>query len=129
MKTRFVIAMPTLVASLTFVATLLPAGCRAQTVTAPIQNTSATTIADAVRIFPRSGFAAQMVGGEVQGSNQSATAGFVTLAKISTAPREGEWTRIALNNSKPYRFLRYFGPAGSYSTVAEIEFLSGDRKS
>jgi hypothetical protein len=81
-----------------------------------------------VRIFPRAGFAAQMVGGEIQGSNQSATAGFMTLAKIDKAPREGEWTRIALNNTKPYRFLRYFGPAGSYSTVAEIEFLSGDKK-
>src|SRR4028119_631796 len=66
-----------------------------------------------------------MVGGEIQGSNESATGGFVTLAKIDKAPREGEWTRIALNNTKPYRFLRYFGPAGSYSTVAEIEFLNG----
>jgi hypothetical protein len=52
----------------------------------------------------------------------------VTLARITTAPREGEWTRMALNNTKPYRFLRYFGPDGSYTTVAEIEFLSGNKK-
>jgi hypothetical protein len=103
MKTRFVIAMPALVASLAFAATMMPAECRAQTTTAPTQSASAT-IANAVRIFPRAGFAAQMVGGEIQGSNQSATAGFMTLAKIDKAPREGEWTRIALNNSKPYRF-------------------------
>lgn len=127
MKTRSVIATPAFVASLTFVVTLMPMACRAQTATAPTQSTLEIT-ANAVRIFPRSGFAAQMVGGEIQGSNESATAGFVTLAKISKAPREGEWTRMALNNTKPYRFLRYFGPAGSYSTVAEIEFWSGDKK-
>src|SRR4028119_236876 len=69
-----------------------------------------------------------MVGGEIQGSNESATGGFVTLATIDKAPREGEWTRLTLNNTQPYRFLRYFGPAGSYSTVAEIEFWSGDKK-
>jgi hypothetical protein len=89
---------------------------------------SNTTIATAVRIYPRAGFAAQMVGGEIQGSNQSATAGFVTLSKIAKAPSEGEWTRLALKNTQAYRFLRYFGPSGSYSTIAEIEFLSGDRK-
>jgi hypothetical protein len=85
-------------------------------------------IANVVRIFPRAGFAAQMVGGEIQGSNQSATAGFVTLARLDAAPREGQWTRIPLKNPQAYRFLRYFGPAGSYSTVAEIEFLSGGKK-
>jgi hypothetical protein len=127
MKTRFVISMPALVASLTFVATVMPPECRAQTVIVPAQSVL-PTVANAVRIFPRAGFAAQMVGGEIQGSNESATGGFVTLAKIDKAPREGEWTRIALQNTKPYRFLRYFGPAGSYSTVAEIEFWSGDKK-
>jgi hypothetical protein len=30
-----------------------------------------------------------MVGGEIQGSNESATAGFVTLAKIDKAPPKG----------------------------------------
>jgi hypothetical protein len=128
MNTRFVIAMPALVASLTFVATMMPAECRAQTTTVPTQNSLAATVVNAVRFFPRAGFAAQMVGGEIQGSNESATGGFVTLVRIDKAPREGEWTRIALSNAKPYRFLRYFGPAGSYSTVAEIEFLSGNKK-
>lgn len=92
------------------------------------QSQPLTTIATAVRIYPRAGFAAQMVGGEIQGSNQSATSGFTTLARIDKAPSEGAWTRIALKNAQQYRFLRYFGPTGSYSTVAEIEFWSGDRK-
>ena len=69
-----------------------------------------------------------MVGGEIQGSNQSATAGFVTLAKIATAPKEGEWTRLPLPDKKAYRFLRYFGPVNSHSTIAEMEFLSGEKK-
>jgi hypothetical protein len=119
---------PALAVTLTLSAPLMPVRCHAQTAAAPVQTTSAAIIANAARIFPRAGFAAQMVGGEIQGSNESATGGFVTLAKIDNAPREGEWTRIALNNTQPYRFLRYFGPAGSYSTVAEIEFLSGDKK-
>jgi hypothetical protein len=69
-----------------------------------------------------------MVGGEIQGSNESATAGFVTLARIDSVPPEGRWTRLPLKNPRAYRFLRYFGPPNSYSTVAEIEFLRGDRK-
>jgi hypothetical protein len=128
MNTRFLMIAPALAALLTLSPTLMSTGCHAQTATAPAQATVAPAIANAVRIFPRAGFAAQMVGGEIQGSNESATGGFVTLAKIDKAPREGEWTRIALNNTQPYRFLRYFGPAGSYSTVAEIEFLSGGKK-
>jgi hypothetical protein len=128
MKTRFISAMPSLAVTLALGAMLMPAGCQAQTATAPTGSTLATTFANAVRIYPRAGFAAQMAGGEIQGSNESATGGFVTLAKIDKAPREGEWTRIAFNNTRPYRFLRYFGPAGSYSTVAEIEFLSGNNK-
>jgi hypothetical protein len=99
-----------------------------QTAHSQNSDTAQTTIVNAVRIFPRVGFTSRMVGGEIQGSNQSATAGFVTLGKIDKAPREGEWTRIALKNTRTYRFLRYFGPTGSYTNVAEIEFLSGDKK-
>jgi len=128
MNTRFMMMAPALAVTLTLGAPLMSAGCHAQTAAAPAQSALAPVIANAVRIFPRAGFAAQMVGGEIQGSNESATGGFVTLATIDKAPREGEWTRIAFNNTQPYRFLRYFGPAGSYSTVAEIEFLSGDKK-
>ncbi len=83
---------------------------------------------DAVRIFPRAGHAARMIGGEVQGSNESATGGFTTLTKIKESPKEGEWTRIVLPHGKAYRFLRYFGPEGSFTNIAEIEFQNNDQK-
>jgi hypothetical protein len=131
MKPPFIHAVPALAATLVLAGALVTVKCQAQTpVTSvtPLPNTQNAVVANAVRIFPRAGSAARMVGGEIQGSNQSATGGFVTLAKIDKAPREGEWTRIPLKNTTSYRYLRYFGPTGSYSTVAEIEFLSGDKK-
>jgi hypothetical protein len=126
MKKQTMICTPLVAVALSLGTALLCSGCQAQTPVSVAQ--SSPVIADAVRIFPRAGFAAQMVGGEIQGSNENATGGFVTIAKISKAPKEGEWTRIPLTNTKSYRFLRYFGPSGSYSTVAELEFFSGDKK-
>jgi hypothetical protein len=130
MKSPIVIAVPQFAASL-LAAVLLPIVCQSSTAQTPLVKTpvaAAPVIADAVRVFPRAGFASRMVGGEIQGSNESATGGFVTLAKITQAPREGQWTRIALKNTKSYRFLRYFGPTGSYTNLAEIEFLSANKK-
>ena len=80
-------------ASLVLGTSLIPAGCQAQTLQTPMMAAPAPivgpVVANAVRIYPRAGFASHMVGGEIQGSNESATAGFVTLAKITKAPREG----------------------------------------
>ncbi len=69
-----------------------------------------------------------MTGGEIQGSNESATGGFVMLAKLDQKPAEGEWTEIKLEPKKAYRFLRYFGPQNSHTNIAELEFLSGGKK-
>jgi hypothetical protein len=65
MNTRFISIVPALAITLALSATLLPAGCHAQTA-APAPSASAATVANAVRIFPRAGFAAQMVGGEIR---------------------------------------------------------------
>ena len=69
-----------------------------------------------------------MTGGEIQGSNESATGGFVTLAKLALTPTEGQWSEIKLESKKAFRFLRYFGPENSFTNVAELEFLSGGKK-
>ncbi len=77
-----------------------------------------------VRLFPRAGRAADMVGGTIQGSNTGPTNGFVVLATIETKPVDGDWTELSFANPTPYRYLRYYGPAGSYGQIAEIEFYS-----
>ena len=128
MKKRFVIAVPALALLLATGVAPMAAKGRARSAGPPVVNPDAAAVCDAVRVFPRAGFASRLLGGEIQGSNESATGGFVTLARVTEAPREGQWTRIPLKNAKRYRFLRYFGPAGSYANIAEIEFLSGDRK-
>lgn len=80
---------------------------------------------DRVRVLPRAGHAAALVGGTIQGSNDSATNGFVTLATITQAPPEGSWVERTFANAVPYRWVKYYGPAGTTGSVAEVEFYSG----
>lgn len=85
-------------------------------------------VVDRVRFFPAPHQSAAMAGGKFTGSNVSATEGFQPLATIAAAPAEGQWTDLPLENSKPYRWIRYEAPAGSHGNVAEVEFYSGQRK-
>jgi hypothetical protein len=78
-----------------------------------------------VRVYPRAGQEAAMVGGTIQGSNDSATNGFTVLATISSAPASGAWTELTFSNAVPYRYVKYYGPAGSYGQIAELELYSG----
>jgi len=78
-----------------------------------------------VRLQPRPGQAAAMVGGSIQGSNDGPTNGFVVLATVDSPPVEGQWTDIRFSNATPYRYVKYYGPPGSYGQVAELEFYSG----
>lgn len=77
------------------------------------------------RIFPRAGASAAMVGGSIQGSNDSATNGFVVLATLGAQPAEGQWTELAFASTTPYRWVKYFGPIGGYGQIAELELWSG----
>ncbi len=88
----------------------------------------AKSIVNRVRLYPRAGFASRMVGGQIQGSNESATGGFVTLATLKKAPKEGVWTQILLKNTKRYRFVRYFAPSNSFANVAELQFFNGQTR-
>lgn len=78
-----------------------------------------------IRFGPRAGYASRMVGGRFQGSN---TADFssdvVTLATVSAAPADGVMTEQAITDPGAYRYVRYIGPRGSYSNVAEVEFYT-----
>jgi hypothetical protein len=81
-----------------------------------------------VRFQPRAGQATAMVGGTFQGSNDSPTNGFTVLATISSQPPEGQWTELAFANTTPYRYVKYYGPPGSYGQIAETEFYSGSTR-
>src|SRR3954465_2616877 len=74
-----------------------------------------------VRFQARPGQTAAMVGGTIEGSNDSPTNGFTALGTISSAPADGTWTELSLSNTVPYRYIKYYGPSGSYGQVAEIE--------
>ena len=96
--------------------------------TGPSPTRTTTPTAGAVtrvRFFPRSTFSNRMTGGIFQGSNTSATAGFVNLVTITTQPTEGTWSELTFSNITTYRYLRYLAPTGGFGNVAEIEFYSG----
>lgn len=88
----------------------------------PAVKTAPVPVCDAVRFFPRQGNAARMVGGKFQGSNVGPTSDFVDLVTVMSAPPEGRYSKLMSANAKPYKFLRYYAPSGSYGNVAELEF-------
>jgi hypothetical protein len=74
-----------------------------------------------VRYFPRSGQAGRMIGGTIQGSNDSSN--WSTIGTINSAS-EGQWGTLNFSNPTGYRYVRYLSPNGGYGNVAEIEFYS-----
>ena len=81
-----------------------------------------------VRFFPAPGKEQAMLGGKFTGSNVSPTSGFEVLAEIKIAPTPKQWTELTFPNIKPYRWVRYEAPPGSYGNIAELEFYAGQRK-
>ncbi len=81
----------------------------------------------------KTGGGSLMVGGVFQGSNSADfSSGVVTLHTITTAPNDtfdgntGIYATAAISNTGTYRYVRYMGPAGSYSNVAAVRFFTGD---
>ena len=81
-----------------------------------------------VRFVPRPGAAQAMVGGTIQGSNDGPTNGFVTLATVTATPAEGQFGELAFPNATPYRYVKYYGPPGSYGQIAELELYADDTR-
>jgi uncharacterized protein YjdB len=75
-----------------------------------------------VRYAPRSGWAARMNGGKIQGANAADFFGAVDLLTITAVPVEGSLTTASVSNTTAYRYYRYLSPTGSYGNIAEIEF-------
>ena len=76
---------------------------------------------DTIRYLPLAGYAARMVGGVFEGTNGDPVAGLYTpIYKITAVPPAG-WSQVPVSLGS-YRYLRYRGAPGTYSTVAEIEF-------
>jgi len=106
---------------------LLPSAA-AQAPKPAAKRLGAIPVCNRVRFVPRQGNADRMVGGKFQGSNVGPTSDFVDLAAVTSAPPEGRYSELTFPNARPYRFLRYYAPAGSYGNVAEIEFYHGTEK-
>jgi len=120
---------------------LVAASCRALCVTAILTQSSimlysqseevkvdGALVCNRVRYFPAPGKESAMVGGRICGSNVNMRADYEVLAEIKSVPTPGEWNELVFPNKKPFRWLRYEAPNGSYGVIAEIEFYSGKRK-
>lgn len=79
-----------------------------------------------IRFLPLAGYEFFLPGGKFQGSNSSPTDGFTDLYTIPSNPPSG-WNTIAINNSTPFRYLRFLSPpAGWGGKIAEVEFYTPD---
>jgi len=89
----------------------------------------ALPIVNRVRVFPAPGRAADLLlNGRIMGSTTSPTTGFVDLATIASTPAEGAFTEVSFSNATPYRYVKYYGPPGSYGAIAELELYAGTQR-
>ena len=95
---------------------------------------AADTAQPAPLVFNRAKFLAApkaeeaLVGGVFSGSNVSPTGGFEVLGEIKAPPAAGEWGELTFANKKPYRWIRYEGPRGSFGRISKVQFFAGDEK-
>jgi beta-glucanase (GH16 family) len=74
-----------------------------------------------IRFHPRIAYASRMLGGKFQASNDANFAtGVVDLHTIAATPTEA-YQCIAITNASTFRYVRYVGPANSYTNLAEME--------
>jgi len=104
-------------------ATPTPAPTATNTPTpSPTQPPSGYKVFNKARFYPRTGYASRMLNGRFEGSNESQTNGFTSLATIAATPADSAWTEQTFSNSTAYKFIKYYSPNGSYGNVAEVEF-------
>ena len=83
------------------------------------------TIITRLRFYPRPKYEASMIGGRFQGSVVGEAEGYEDLHVVKDLPAANEYTLVELSEPKPFRWLRYVGPNGTYADVSEIEFHRG----
>jgi hypothetical protein len=71
---------------------------------------------------PRGGWEPRMTGGTFQGANKPDFSDAITLATVPSTPTDGLLTRLAVNNSNAFRYVRYVSPANGWCDVAELQF-------
>lgn len=76
-----------------------------------------------IRFLPTLSSPYLMLGGRFQGSRGSYAGGFEDIHVIGKEPRVG-WNTVIIKNPRPYRYVRYLGPPGSYCNVSKIEYYS-----
>ncbi len=91
----------------------------------PLGAATAPVITEA-RLYPAPGQAAVLQGGDIVGSNQGETIGFVELASVEQAPSEGQWVTLKFANTAPFRWVKYEAPEGAHGMVAEVAFFDSE---
>ncbi len=75
-----------------------------------------------IKFYPRAANASRMTGGMFQGSNDPTFASYTTLYTITGTPAANTFTTVTPTVIGSYRYVRYIGPANSYSNIAEAQF-------
>ncbi|MGF1447910.1 MAG: FN3 associated domain-containing protein [Opitutales bacterium] len=96
------------------------------TLAASLSLAETAPIITEARLYPAAGQAALLVGGDIVGSNQGETIGFVELASVDATPDEGQWVTLRFANSTRYRWVKYEAPEGAHGIVAEVAFFDSD---
>src|SRR4030095_15112100 len=84
-------------------------------------------VVNRIRYSPRNSsnnWVGRMVGGRFQGANAADFSDAVTLFTVSATPTFNAYTTVMINNSMPFRYLRYLSPNGGYCNVSEVEFYT-----
>ena len=77
-----------------------------------------------VRLLAKPGTEAQLAGGRILGSQESATTAMVPLAQVAAAPAEGQWLEVAVTGARPYRYVKFAAAPGTSVCLAGVEFHS-----
>src|SRR5258708_18516459 len=93
----------------------------------PIDGSSCWSlpVVNRARLFPAPGRAADLANGTILGSTTSPTTDFVELGRVNAVPAAGMFTELAFAHAKPYRYVKYQGPRGSFGAIAELELYAG----
>jgi len=75
-----------------------------------------------IRYYIKSGSANLLVGGIFQASNNADFSDAVVLGSIASTPTSGKWVALKPYSTRPYRYLRYVAPDGSYGVITDLYF-------